>query len=256
MIYRLDGISIAAYGASPIRTGEAFGLRGMFDLPARIGATEYDWGTSIEPYVEEEDIKIDGRTLTLHLVVKPESIDALIQACLQCVKLSTTYEIYDVVCREEIEVRNIGDHCLVIAKFWQNEYLLEPMSTIPSSSGSFRLDNFDLIKDFGIYVGESINLSNTAKRIEIPTTEFYQRTNHRGSRDIILNCFMKRSSVSGIHDGMKNFHALLMSPGMRSFETSNKTLSVYFKNGLTATAIKENILRFNLIATVSDNNIP
>ncbi len=250
MNYKLDGISITNYGAKPVRTNQAFALHGMFDLPKRISPTEYNWGTSIEPFVEAEDIKLDGRVLTLNVAVNHENVTQFSEACTQSTKISTTHDIYDVVCRDEIEVQNIGNYCLVIAKFWQNNYTLGPTPTDPSVSGSFRLDDYDFKKDFGIYVSKSNNLSNTAKRIEVATTEFYARTNYRGSKDIILNCSMITSSAASLFYNMKRLHALMMAPGLRTLVTPNKTFTVYFKSGLTATAFKENILQFNLTATV------
>lgn len=88
MNYKLDGIPISNYGAKPVRTNQAFALHGMLDLPKRLSPTEYNWGTSIEPFVDAEDIKLDGRTLTLNVAIKSENLDAFVQACISCNVLS------------------------------------------------------------------------------------------------------------------------------------------------------------------------
>lgn len=255
MNYKLDSIPITNYGAHPTLAGQALSLHGMFDLPKRIGATEHNWGTSIEPFVEEEDIELDGRALTLHVVIGSEGLENFIQACIACKKLSTDYETYDVVCKDEIQVRKIGEQCIVTIPFWQHTYELSSLDINPSASGSFRLDDFDLRRDFGVYVSESSNLFNTAKRIDIPTTELYERTNYRASRDITLRCSMMGRTLSGVYSNMKRFHALLMAPGMRTLTAPNKMLEVYFKNGMSVRAATHNILQFNITATRCDNNI-
>lgn len=255
MNYKLDSIPITNYGAHPTLAGQALSLHGMFDLPKRIGATEHNWGTSIEPFVEEEDIELDGRALTLHVVIGSEGLDNFIQACIACKKLSTDYETYDVVCKDEIQVRKIGEQYIVTIPFWQHTYELSSLDINPSASGSFRLDDFDLRRDFGVYVSASGNLLNTAKRIDIPTTQSYERTNYRGSRDITLRCSMMGHTFAGVYNNMKRFHSLLMAPGMRTLTTPNKALQVYFKNGMSVSAVMSNILQFNLTATRCDNNI-
>lgn len=255
MNYNLDGIPISNYGARPTLAGQAIALHGIFDLPKRIGNTEHNWGTSIEPFVEEEDIELDGRALTLHVVIGSEGLDNFIQACIACKKLSTDYETYDVVCKDEIQVRKIGEQYIVTIPFWQHTCELSSLDINPSASGSFRLDNYDLRRDFGVYVSESSNLFNTAKRIDVPTTESYERTNYRASRDITLRCSMMGHSLSGVYTNMKRFHALLMAPGMRTLTAPNKMLEVYFKNGMSVRAATHNILQFNITATRCDNNI-
>lgn len=255
MIYKLDGIPISQYGAQPTLAGQAIALHGIFDLPRRIGNTEHNWGTSIEPFVEEEDIELDGRALTLNVVVNSEGLDTFIQACIACEKLSIDYDVFDVVCKDEIKVSKVDYRYVVAVPFWQNVYQVESLDINPSVSGLFRLDNFDLRRDFGVYVSASGNIFNTAKRIDIPTTEFYERTNYRASRDITLRCSMMGRTFSGVYSSMKQFHALLMAPGMRTLATPNKTLEVYFKNGMSVSAVMSNILQFNITATRCDNNI-
>lgn len=255
MNYKLDGVSISSLGASPALSGQALALHGLFDLPKRIGKTEHNWGTSIEPFVDEKDIELDGRTLTLHVVVNNESLNNFIQACIACETLSIDFDVFDVVCRDEIQVRKIDSRYMVSVPFWQDEYEIGYLDINPSASGSFRLDNFDLRRDFGIYVSGSDSLFNKAKRIDIPTTLFYERTNYRGSRDISIMCSMLGNSFADVYESMKRFHSLLMAPGMRTLVTPNKTLEVYFKSGMTVRAIKSNILQFNITATRCDNNL-
>ena len=249
MNYKIDNIPITAFGALPSKGNQHFALVGMLDLPKRIGETLHDWGTSIEPFVSEEDIELDGRTLTLHVAMKSDRIDAFKAACLACKTLSYEYDSFDVVCRDTIIANPVGEYHIVIVRFWQNDFSLQPITIIPSLSGVHRLDNFDFQRDFGIYIARSSNLSNTASRIEVDTTEFYTRTNYRGLHDITLNCAMRGSSFADLHRKMQQFHSVLMQPGIRTLTLGNKSLDVYFKHGITVNVISEQIASFILRAT-------
>lgn len=76
MSYKLDDIDISSYDAFPYvgQTKDCIAISGVFDLPKRKGITEYNWGTGIEPFVDAEDIELDGRTLLLSLVVRSENV--------------------------------------------------------------------------------------------------------------------------------------------------------------------------------------
>lgn len=246
MIYKLDNIPLSSLGAYPSRGVGYFALDGMLDLPKRIGKTEHDWGTSIEPFVQAQDIEFDGRTLTLVAVMKPDKVESFKAACITCRTLSFDHDYFDVVCRDEIEVNEVGAYRIVIAKFWQNDFTLKPITLFPSGSGVYMIDGFDLNKDFGIYISQSNSLSNTAKRIDVGTTEFYTRTNHRGTREITLRCSMLGYSFSDVYHKMNQFHTVLMQPGLRQLSLRNFTANVYFKDGITVNVITPIVLRFNL----------
>lgn len=246
MIYKLDNKPLSDFGAYPGRIYQNYALEGMFDLPKRIGKTEHDWGTSIEPFVEAEDIELDGRTLVLCAVMKLERLDAFKNACIACKCLSANTATFDVVCKDEIKVEKIGPYCMVKVRFWQYKFELKPITVIPSLSGYFRIDNYNLIKDLGIYVRQSNNLLDAPKRIEVNTTEFYKITKYRGTKIIEFQCALKGKTFEEQYNRMNEFHSILMAPGMRNITIRNKALSLYFKDGMSVTAPYEHFLQFTL----------
>lgn len=131
MNYKLDGISISNYGAKALRTDQAFALHGMLDLPKRIGKTEHNWGTSIEPFLDTEDIKLDGRALTLNVAIKKDQLQPFLDACIACREL----EVFD----ERIEGRNLISN---IPNNWAKGYY-SPTTGAPMGSGS----NHNLLKE-------------------------------------------------------------------------------------------------------------
>lgn len=250
MIYKIDGTPLSSFGAIPSPNSGYFALSGMLDLPKRIGATEYDWGTEIEPFVDAEDIELDGRTFTLNVAIKKSQLQVFKNACIACTELSFDHDTFQVVQKDEIKVSEIAEYYNVSVPFWQNNIELIPITISPSGAGDYMIDNFNLIKDFGIYVGESNDLKNTAKRIDIPTTEPYQITQYRGLRSIDLSCSMKDTNFTDIYNKMTQFQAVLMAPGLRTLKLRDNTFQVYFKDGMSVNILNNKVVKFNLKATV------
>lgn len=250
MIYKIDNKPLSDFGAHPARGNHIFAIDGFLDLPKRIGKTEYDWGTSIEPFVMSEDIVLDGRTLTLNAVVKKDKVQAFKAACVACKILSMGNQTFSVVCKDEIQVTEINDYSTVIVKFWQYDFQLHSITIVSSGTGMHGIDNYSFNKEFGIHIAKSNDLSNTAKRIDINTTEFYKLTQYRNTRSIEIQCSMMGSSFTDVQNKMNQFQSILMAPGMRLLTIRNKLFNVYFKDGFAVQVISENILKFNLKATV------
>lgn len=57
---------------------KGYALQGAWSLPKRLGDTHYDWKGELEPYVDADDIMLDGRDLTLSLVCKAKTASELI----------------------------------------------------------------------------------------------------------------------------------------------------------------------------------
>lgn len=149
MNYKLDGIPISNYGAKPVRTNQAFALHGMLDLPKRLSPTEYNWGTSIEPFVDAEDIKLDGRTLTLNVAIKKDLLQLFLDACIACAEL----EVFD----ESIGGRNL----IIIKDSFENKAM-----TNASGGGSEFNDIGSLLTNYiSVKSGDKIIRSHTYNQI-------------------------------------------------------------------------------------------
>lgn len=65
-MYKLNDIPLSTYGITPGRMdGEHLAVKGIFDMPKRIGDTHYGWAESngVEPFVDADEIFLDGRTI-------------------------------------------------------------------------------------------------------------------------------------------------------------------------------------------------
>lgn len=54
-----------------------YALEGAWSLPKRLGKTYHDWQGSLEPYVDADDIRFDGRDLILKVICKARSAEEL-----------------------------------------------------------------------------------------------------------------------------------------------------------------------------------
>jgi hypothetical protein len=65
-MYKINNIAFANYGIQPsLIQGEGIAMKGIFDLPKRIGDTHFSWQeeNSVEPYVDADEIFLDAREL-------------------------------------------------------------------------------------------------------------------------------------------------------------------------------------------------
>ena len=260
MSYKLNNVDILTFGAMPVTKGQGIALEGIFDMPKRKGQTEYNWGTSIEPFVSAEDIELDGRELGLNVVIHASDkqtlanrINAFKTACLGCTVLTFDYDSFNVICRSDIKVVEYDLIATVSAVFWQDAYILKPLTVIASNSGSFRLDNYNLQADFGLTISKTEGLRDIANRIEISTTELYTKTQYRELRSITLTCFAKADSIAQLYDNICQLHSLCYSSGFRTLVLpDNSSVQLYFKEGFKAQFVADNLLKFTLKASLND----
>jgi len=255
MNYKLDNIDIRTYGAIPYvqHSKECMALTGVFDLPKRKGTTEYNWESSIEPYVDAEDIELDGRTLTLSLCIKAadykSKLAVLKAACVSCRKLGTEFGEFDVILKDDVSVEEYItlNMCIVKIKFWQQHYLPTGVTILPTGGTSYTLDGYNLQRDFGVLISSRSGLEDIGKRIEVSTTKLYTQTLYREARDVTFKCVMKGRNLSELYESMSQFHAVCIAPGMHELcLRENELACLYFKNGIAVTARTERLLEFSL----------
>ncbi len=247
-MYKFDDIDITSLGAMPGKVpGECLAISGVFDLPKRVGETEYNWGTSIEPFVEEADIKLDGRTITLVCVVGHDMLEDFKQHAIACRKLTTDFGVFDVIQRDAISVERHANICIVTVKLWQPEYIPMELTVIPSGGAYMLIGLFNLADDFGIYMKYKSGVRDTSKRIEVQTTSLYSSSMYREPQELSFSCFLKAGTMQEAYSKMMQFHALCVSPGIKMFtDAENKQHKIYFKDEIRCKTIADGLLSFDL----------
>lgn len=255
-MYYIDGVDISSFGAVGVLASEASALTGMFNLPRRKGETEYNWGTGIEAFVDNEDIELEGRTLTLTVLVKgttyteySERLNRFKTACIQCKVFGTVFGNFNVIQKDDITITEYPGHnmALVTLKFYEDVVILPLLNVIPSGRAGFLIDGYNLRKDFGIGVSEVKDTRNSGKRIDINTTAPYKQTKYRDKSTVTLKCWMIGGSLIDLYNKMVQFFALCMKPGLRTLTMPDgSTLDLYIKDGVTVKIEHETALSFDL----------
>lgn len=82
-MWKINNILLSVYGIIPGQVeGEGIAVKGIFDLPKRMGITYKDWDdeNSVQPYVDADEIFLEGR-------------DVIFQGILEGTKAETEYNI-------------------------------------------------------------------------------------------------------------------------------------------------------------------
>jgi hypothetical protein len=250
-MYQIDGKNLSDYGVSPVKNDEAIALAGVMSLPKRTDTTEYDWGTSIEPFVDAEDIELDGRKLTLGASIKSDKdlllkLSTFMDACVACKSLGTDFGTFQVIQKDEITVTKYLGIVILSIPFWQQDYLIATNDIVPSNSGDYMLDKYDLKKDFGISMSSSNGIDNTPGRIDVSTTLPYRTTTYRTARDLSLSCKMLGESLTDLYKKITKFEALCISPGTHQIKCKNVSRTIYFKDGIDVKVEADTVLSFDL----------
>lgn len=255
-MYKIDGKDLSELGAMPVRASdEVLALSGFMSLPKRTGTTEYDWGTSIEPFVSQEDIILDGRTLTLYAVVKGASnlemigkLQTLFAACVSCKTLCTDYDTFKVLQKDEIKVTTYKNPYLALVEipFWEPDYIKKEVTITASGTGEYRLDGYDLNKDFGLYIASDNELYNEAGRIDVETTLTYRNTSFRSAMDKTITCYLWGGSLKDMYNRICQFESVCIAPGTRILRVGNVSHEIYFKSGIDTKVISDKALSISL----------
>lgn len=253
-MYQLDHTNIEMYGARALVKGSRIALEGVFDFPKRKGASERNWGTGIEPFVDPRDIEFDGRSLRLNVLLSGETpeeylsnLSAFRAACISCRKLSTGYADFDVVLKDDVKVKEYLKHnrAIITATFWQRNVDFGALPA-PASGSGYHIDGYNLRECFGIRVVERRDNNSVGKRIEIATTTPYEQTRYRDHTAIVLKCYMRGEGFADLYGKMVQFHSLCASPGLRVLRfPDSMQYTGYVKDGFSVKAVHRTRLDFD-----------
>lgn len=94
-MYKLNNIPLSTYGITPGRVaGESIAIKGIFDMPKRIGDTFKDWGEidGVEPFVAADELFFGGRTILFAGIILGTrvEVEAKLQQLRAAIALFTT----------------------------------------------------------------------------------------------------------------------------------------------------------------------
>lgn len=250
MSYKLNDVSIETYGAKPVFGNQKIALEGFFDMPQRIGATSKAWGTSIEHFTDSLDIELSGRNLILNVIISGElnldtKINSFKTACMNCIKLSTNYADFNVKLVDGVKVIKYDTFALISATFYENKVSIPTtFSIIKTTTGKCIIDGYGLQADFGMFVEKIEGIHDMPKRIDIKTSEFYDNSQYRESKELTMKVICSFQNQSTAYSNVKQFHKLISDPGFRVLNYFGYSFEVYFKDGFKCDFVTENVYKF------------
>lgn len=117
-MYKLNDIALLTYGIIPGRIqGEGIAVKGIFDLPKRIGDIEHSWGDhdSVEPYVAADEIFLGGRDISFQgiLIGSKNEIKDFLEAFKNAISAFTSTVPFETP---------YGTFCVLVTKFNVKNY--------------------------------------------------------------------------------------------------------------------------------------
>lgn len=255
MSYRFDGVDVAAWGVTPFADEAGVALEGVFDLPKRIGETEFNWGTEVEAYVKAEDIVTDGRKLVLKGLLKGADeadyagkLADFRRACVRLRRLSCEFGEFDVLVKDAVSVEELpGCAAVVGVPMWEQTVVVPQLVVKGSGRSGVSVDEYDLERDFGVVIPDWKGRKDVGKRIEVPTTEPYRRTEFRDGGVVTLSGWMKGEDWLEVYGRIRQLQALCVRPGLRELWFPDGTVCRgYVKDGLAVKPGFGCVLSFDL----------
>ena len=105
----INNTSFSTWGLRPISFESGLSVKGIFDMPRRIGDTERSWGDSVEAFLDQEDIILDGRKISVRLLFISHGDDSAIATFsnwligLSSITLNTDFGNFNVVFKVSVQ---------------------------------------------------------------------------------------------------------------------------------------------------------
>ncbi|WP_231464664.1 hypothetical protein [Pedobacter sp. Leaf132] len=253
-MYNLGGVDLSDIPfIAGVQNNSDIALSGLFDMPARLGKTFHDWGDEdgIEPYVSASEIFFGGRDLSLTGFIKGNNksdcndklgvLYNLINSFTDTVPLQSDWGSFNVYVNAPIVGNRLSDTILsVTIPFREPVVDMTPLIPIGDSS-QYGIDG----NSFALLGGEALKLSGDSWNRTNPKTEnisFFGKEKAFIGRltapEHTLTIGLRDESFIGLRYKVKEFMALLASPGVRKLVYPNDKLRAFFvKDGFKTTAL-------------------
>lgn len=241
MAYTLNSVDLTTYGIKPGHApGSNIAMAGIFDMPARIGQTYYEWADddSIEPYVLEDEMFFGGRDIMFYGFILGtnkqindylEALYDAIEALTGLVTFVTPYGSFSVYVKTIVPEFYVGG-CKIAITFREPVVNLSE-ATLPSSgSSAYSIDGIPMTT-LGLYYSRGSGLRNLSEMKEqlytIYGTEGYQIT-RRKSRNFNMKATIIGLGISGFQSKVKALYKLFSSAGLRTIIINNEIITRCF----------------------------
>jgi hypothetical protein len=264
MSYTLDNTDLwLQYG---IKGGQApdsnIAVKGVFDMPQRLGETFYDWGdeNGIEPYVADVDIIFGGRDVVFYGIilgareevnVKLQQLYTQVKSFTDLVVLGTPYGSFDVtvrsviptykpgicsfemLCREpyvkaylfNFILKDTNDDFMIDNQ--GNRIVLNGWQPLPGTGVSpYTIDGIPFAS-LGLSLNEATDLHNLGDFKDQFVTKYageaYQLVKRQGNR-LVFNGYLIGSTLNDFTTKAKWIQTLFIKPGLRTIKIRDEVV--------------------------------
>jgi hypothetical protein len=250
-MYTFNSVDLSTYGIMPGHEDQSnIAVRGIYDLPARIGKTFYEWGDEdgVEAYVESADMMFGGRDLTFSGHIKGTNvqrynyIDALkagLKAPTGTAVFSTPYGNFNVLSRsmKATNHREVDE----VSMIFREPVVDLSGGTLPDVG----IDNYTIdsipMSSFGLYTTDFDNVMDLPETKEQMFTKFgsegFQMTKRKNG-ELTINCFLYGASLSEFNLRVKSLYLLFSSTGVRTVKINGELyVTCFADSGFSVTDI-------------------
>jgi len=235
MAYTLDSIDFTIYDIGPGRIpGGNVSLKGMFDLPERIGKTFHKWDDSdgIEAYTDATEIFFGGREITYRGVIfgtnaelyaGVKDMNDVISAVTGVTELSTPYGDFDVYVKSVKPEFKAGSAVVKIA-------FREPVvdltgGALPSTGASdYQIDGRPFTS-FGLYTNTKKGMNQLEEKEGMEYTKYGAESIHptkRGVSTLVLKAYLIGSGLSDFQSKVEALYLLFSGTGEREIKINSE----------------------------------
>lgn len=235
--YKIGNIPIEVYGFTAgcisSSSGEAYALTGTMSLPKRTGKTHHNWGDSIEPYVDANDMTYDVRDFELSLTARAANIEelnerlntfytALGNSFTLTNDLQGSFEVIPIEGKVIHYSNGWGMTAIQLRELSPMRYAdLRALPTIitPASEG---IDGYSW-QDLGLVVGGLDNRYDLTQFQPLQLTAENHACGSRAARTVTLKGTIKAGNYADLKTKVEVLHALIGGEGTRTIRYFDDT---------------------------------
>lgn len=235
MAYTLNSVDLSTYGIIPGHSlGSNIAMSGIYNMPARIGQTHYEWADddSVEAYVLEDEIFFGGRDLKFYGSILGtnkqindylEALYDAVEAFTGMVALATPYGSFNVQVKTIVPEFYVGG-CKIVITFREPVVTLDAGSLPLTGSSAYTIDDIPMTS-FGLYYSKGSGLRNLSELktqlFTIYGAEGYQMT-RRKARNFGIKAAVVGSGISDFQDKIDALYKVFASSGLRTIIINNE----------------------------------
>lgn len=231
---------------------------GFFDMPDRVSPVIYDWGDTLQPLLDEEDIFWKSLSITVEFVYDSRITGNTYEQTMTALKALDEFEI------EQTFASGGNGVFTVRVQSSQKEQTFGPLTkatvvlynrvptftgTLPSANDSSSSIGGYSFSQFGLVVSSKLNFRGLGELKQSKETTYMSDTKKsavRGLNQLSIDCWIVGSNTADLIKKVAEFKKLLSLPDAKVLKYAGKTKNVFLSNGFKVEVHGKRAAKFNL----------